>query len=742
MRLTKNVTEVFNGLNGIFFCLIVILGNTAVAVKLYDEPRLPLTLIPYHYDLKLLTYLEDSPDMFRYMGSVNISVHAQQSTNLVVLHARDANIEVQKIQIWDKEKGVLFNTSRTEYNKEKDYFIIEVEMPFVRGRSYVLSLPFENILKEDFKSGYFVGYNEGKNELDRSWFSLTQFERNYIRNVLPSFDEPALRATFNVTLGHHKRFQSFSNMPLLKRFNSDLKDYVWSMHEISPLMPTYLLAFSINNFTCMFSKTFDREPVGFRTCSHVTQVQALSLASVIAPKLFQFFENLFQVPCPLREIQQLAIPNLPIAAMENWGLVVYSDEMIMQKNKKKLTNLSQGQIKTLQLVSHELVHMWFGNLVTISWWDSLWLNEGLAGYFEAAGVEHLQMNWGRNILFKYREGSLMNELMAMPVAINASSDKDLIENSSVAYVYQKVTTILRMLNAMLGDEVFYEGLYFYLSQYSYSNTTPDQFWGKMQLASLRSGVLPDDHKVNIIMDSWTNQAGYPVLDVIRNYNNNTIFFAQNHFSSSNGSHSEVWWIPLTYTTQSERNFSSTRTKVWLIQPSMHLNIPLLSKEWVMFNIQAVGYYRVNYDERNWRLIAFDLYENHKQIHVLNRAQIVSDCLYLWQQGRIHWYTAVDVLKYIIEEDEYEPLVAFVVGVTNGFWGISPDRSLIIAKWLGSAGKWYAEFINYTFNWFVLIETNHFSRSKGNGSKRTSNLKQETESWGKPQNNGRQGNRHQ
>ncbi|EDW77967.2 uncharacterized protein Dwil_GK24264 [Drosophila willistoni] len=627
--------------------------------------------------------------MFRYIGSVNISVHAQTSTNLVVLH------------------GELFNISRTEYNREKDYFIIEVHMPFVRGRSYVLTLPFQNKLTEDFKSGYFVGYNEGKNEMDRSWFSLTQFERNYIRNVFPSFDEPALRATFNVTLGHHRRFQSFSNMPLLRRFNSsDLKDYVWSMHEVSPLMPTYLLAFSINNFTCMFSTTFGREPVEFRTCSHVTQVQALSLASLSAPKLFQYFENLFQVPCPLREIQQLAIPHLPIAAMENWGLVVYSDEMIMQKNQKNLTNLTQGQTKTLQLVSHEMVHMWFGNLVTISWWDSLWLNEGLAGYFEAAGVEYLQMNSGRKILFKYREGSLMNELMDKPVAINASSDKGLIENSSVAYVYQKVTTIVRMLNAMLGDEVFYEGLYFYLSQYSYSNTTPDQFWGKMQMASLRSGVLPDDHKVNTIMDSWTNQAGYPVLDVIRNYNNNTISFVQNHFSS-NESHSEVWWIPLTYTTQSERNFSSTRTKAWLIQPSMHLNMPLLTEEWVMFNIQAVGYYRVNYDEHNWRLIASDLYENHKRIHVLNRAQIVSDCLYLWQQGRIRWLTAVDVLKYIIEEDEYEPLVAFVLGVTNGFWGMSPDSSLIIAKWLGSAGKWYAEFINYTFNWFVLIKSKHF-----------------------------------
>ncbi|XP_022218977.2 thyrotropin-releasing hormone-degrading ectoenzyme [Drosophila obscura] len=687
-----------------YLMLLLALTLRAEAVKTmyYDSPRLPTSLVPFHYELNLTTHLENSyTTNFAYEGTVNISFFVHKSTDVVVLHANELSIKLSKTELQEWYSLQKYPILEFNFNRKLDYLIMKAERFLKQGRHYSLSIEFGRPMSESKREGYFLAYSTDVMSQQKSWYSLTHFEPRSMRYTMPCFDEPALKATFNVTLGHHKRFQSFSNMKVISVLaHNEMKDYVWSVHETTPLMSNYLLAFSINNFTCTFSQTGGPSPVLFRTCARSSDLLLTSFASQTAPLFLEYFEELLEMELPLSKIDQLAVENYHTDAMENWGLVVYSSELILQTDESDHSEPSRIRLQALQAISHEMAHMWFGNLITVAWWSDVWLKEGLTGYFEVLGIEHLYPRLGRRILAKYREMTLMHETESGGIFI---STRDTQANASKPYVYQKATSVLHMAEGMVGNATFHNGIHRYLYQYAFASSTADQFLYSIQEGSDRANSLPEFADVKAIMDTWILQNGYPVLNVIRN---TSLVLIQNHFSF-NESRKESWWIPLTYTTQSERNFSDTRPKAFLPanSPPFNLYVFVPEHDWIIFNIQAMGYYRVNYDEMNWNLIAEALSKDHQSIHVLNRAQIVSDALFLWNNKRISWSTALNVLKYIVDEDEFEPLMALVVGVTNGFWGVSPESSMDIAKWLSNAGKWYAEFINYTFDQLVFIGNN-------------------------------------
>ncbi|KAH8410051.1 hypothetical protein KR009_004720, partial [Drosophila setifemur] len=514
---------------------------------------------------------------------------------------------------------------------------------------------------------------------------------------IPSFDEPSLRATFNVTLGHHKSFRSYSNMNVQTILpNGNLPDYVWSVYETSPPMPTYLLAFSVNKFTCRFSQAATANPVRFRTCSLSGYFRETSFVAHTAPQLLAHLEEMLQVRLPMEKIDQLVVDDFPTAAMENLGLVIYGTQSILlSEDPQPGGPMSNAQTQALQVIAHEMAHMWFGNMMGIDQWSDIWLQEGLTGYFGALALDHLQPRLGRRVLLRNWVAAFMHEAQVGGMVLASKG----APSGSDTYMYQKATSLVAMLRSILGTAAFIDGLQMHLWQNTFTNSNPLDLLRAMQRASLRQDSLPVDHNVRVIMESWTKQSGYPLVTVSRR----GVGLDLEQGPALNWSRSERWWIPLTYTTQGAGDFNYTRPKAWLTphNPKIYLELPVPNDEWVVFNLQATGYYRVQYDDHSWQRLASALSDDFRSIHVLNRAQIVSDVLFLRNQNRISWGTAFNVLKYIVDEDEYEPLMAFVVGVTHGLWGLSPENSIAIAKWLGIAGKWYAEFITYTFDQFVL-----------------------------------------
>ncbi|KAH8251285.1 hypothetical protein KR032_005121, partial [Drosophila birchii] len=520
---------------------------------------------------------------------------------------------------------------------------------------------------------------------------------------IPSFDEPALRATFNVTMGHHKRFQSFSNMKVRAILpNTDLADYVWSVHEVTPPIPTHLLSLSVNNFTCSFSQSVSSSPMHFRTCSRPGDVPETAYAAHVAPQLLHFFEERLGVHMPLDKIDQLVVENIIVPMTQSLGLVVYRSKEILHLDEGSMT---QAKMVALQMVAHGIAHMWFGNLMAIDSWSDLWLREGLNGYFETLGVDHLQPGSGRRLLFRYHNMAFMYEaqvggLTLAPLTPLPTPPPLALRAARLdAALFKKAEALIVMLNGFLGNETFFDGIQRHLLQNSFSGSTPDIFWRSLQLAWERQSKSPPiEEKLKTVMDTWTHQAGYPLVTVSRN--DTTVFLTQS--PAFNESRPERWWIPITFTTQANRNFYDVRPKAWMspLENVLSLKVSVPYDQWIVLNLRAMGYYRVQYDDHTWELLANTLFDDFRRIDVLSRAQIVSDVLFLHKHRQLSWTIAVNVLKYMVDEDEQEPLMAFVVGLTHGYWGFKPENSMFIAKWLGIAGKWYAEFICHTFDKFV------------------------------------------
>ncbi|KAH8279757.1 hypothetical protein KR054_004261 [Drosophila jambulina] len=513
---------------------------------------------------------------------------------------------------------------------------------------------------------------------------------------MPSFDEPSLRATFNVTMGHHKRFQSFSNMQVRAILpNPDLPDYVWSVHEATPTIATYQLAFSVNNFTCSFSQAVSSSSMHFRTCSRPSDLPETSLAARVAPQLLQFFEDRLGVRLPLDKIDQLVVDRVPVPSTQTLGFIVYRSKGMLQLDEGPMT---QAKMQALQMIAHEIAHMWFGNLMTVDSRSDLWLTEGLNGFFGALGMDHLQPGVLRRVLLHYREMAFMYE--GQVGGMTLAPLEPIKKRVNEASLFQKAKALIVMLNGFLGNATFYDGIQRHLWQNSFGGSTPYFLWRSLQLARERQPDSPPlAEQLRSIMDTWTQQEGYPLVTVKRN--GTAVILTQS--SAFNESRKERWWIPVTYAVQAQPNFFDLRPKAWMNPAEKHLvlNVSVPKDQWIVFNLHAKGYYRVQYDEDTWELLATTLFADYRRIHVLSRAQIVSDVLFLHMHNRLGWGTTLNVLKYIVDEDEQEPLMAFVLGLAHGYWGFKPESSMFIAKWLGIAGKWYAEFITHTFDKFVL-----------------------------------------
>jgi len=257
-----------------------------------------------------------------------------------------------------------------------------------------------------------------------------------------------------------------------------------------------LLAFSVNNFNCRYSQAASLSPVRFRTCAQSADVRATSFAAQMAPQILEFLDRVLQVALPLEKIDQLVVDDFPTEAMENFGLVVYRSKHLLLREDGPM---SKEKLQTLELIAHEMAHMWFDNLLGMDSYSDLWLTEGLAGYFKSLAVDHLQSKMGRRILLRYRESSMMYEsqvggISLVPLSSNASLNAE-------KQVYQKATSLICMLIGFLGNETFYDGLQRHMWQNSFGSSTPDLFWRSLQLASEREATFDKNFKKCILANS-------------------------------------------------------------------------------------------------------------------------------------------------------------------------------------------------------------------------------------------------
>lgn len=288
-------------------------------------------------------------------------------------------------------------------------------------------------------------------------------------------------------------------------YSDKIADYVWCEFEESVPMSTYLIAYSVNDFSNKPS-TLANSTL-FRTWARPNAIEQCDYAADFGPKVLKYYEDLFGIEFPLPKIDQIAIPDFSAGAMENWGLVTYREIALLYSADH--SSLADKQ-RVASIVAHELAHQWFGNLVTMKWWTDLWLNEGFATYVASLGVENINPEWQAmeqeslgNLLTIFRRDALeSSHPISRPIEMVSE-----ISESFDQISYQKGSTVLRMMHLFLGDESFRAGLQNYLQRFSYKNAEQDNLWESLTQAAHKYRVLPKNFDIKSIMDSWTLQTG-------------------------------------------------------------------------------------------------------------------------------------------------------------------------------------------------------------------------------------------
>ncbi|XP_022215178.2 aminopeptidase N [Drosophila obscura] len=652
-----------------FLLFMVALGLGLAAASIsssYHYYRLPTAVRPQKYQLKILTHLDD-PAELRFAGTVKILVEALQNTKNITLHSKNLTIDESQITLRQISGGGADKTdncvSSTEVNYGQDFYVLNTCQELLAGNVYELTLPFAAELNKQLEGYYRSSYKDA-NTNETRWLSITQFEAASARQAFPCFDEPGLKATFVVTLGFNKKYTGLSNMPVKEtKPHETLADYIWVEFDESVPMSTYLVAYSVNDFAHKPS-TLANSPL-FRTWARPNAIDQCDYAAEFGPKVLQYYEQFFGIKFPLPKIDQIAIPDFSAGAMENWGLVTYREIALLYS--AEYTSLADKQ-RLANVVAHELAHQWFGNLVTMKWWTDLWLNEGFATYIASLGVENIYPEWRSleqdalsNLLAIFRKDALeSSHPISRPIEMVSE-----IAESFDQISYQKGSSVLRMMHMFLGEESFRAGLQSYLQMYSYKNAEQDNLWESLTQAAHKYRALPKSYDIKSIMDSWTLQTGYPVINVTRDYTAKSAKLTQERYllntQISRAQRGGCWWVPLSYTTQGQQDFNNTAPKAWMecgkTGESLPKTIQALpgADQWVIFNTQLSTLYKVNYDAHNWKLLIETLTGgDFERIHVINRAQLIDDALYLAWTGEQDYEIAMRLIEYLQREREYLP----------------------------------------------------------------------------------------
>uniref|UniRef100_A0A8C3F6C7 Aminopeptidase n=1 Tax=Chrysemys picta bellii TaxID=8478 RepID=A0A8C3F6C7_CHRPI len=539
----------------------------------WDNSRLPRALLPLHYELRLWPRLSPGqPGPFVFSGQVNITVHCAQDTATVLLHSSE-------LELWGAAVAELWLEERQEYA------VLELRRSLRAGGRYVLQLSFRGPLSENLDGLFLTRYTD---QGQSSMLIASQLEPTYARTVYPCFDEPAMKATFNIIIVHHPSYVALSNMPAID--TSEMKDENGSLWTVTTFnttlkMSTYLTAFVVCDFDYITRTERGNEIRIWGRKEAIKNGHADYALNITGP-LFSFLEDLFNISYPLSKTDLVALPDFGAGAMENWGLMTFRESALMYIPSDQF-----GSKKTMicLIVSHELGHQWFGNLVTMNWWNDLWLNEGFASYFEYIGASYIEPR--------------------LPLVSTKS----------------------------------------YLKAFSFSSVNQDDLWTHIQMVVDAQNEVQLPASVKKIMDSWTCQNGFPVLT----FNLSTGIISQEQFynrrTQNNTTYNNTWIVPISWIRNGSAQPLVWLDKSSKMFPEMQISDS--EHDWILLNMNMAGYYRVNYDPLHLKRLAQLLEKDPKAIPVVNRLHLIDDAFTLAQAGYIEIEAAFELTKYLAKEDE-------------------------------------------------------------------------------------------
>ncbi len=469
---------------------------------------------------------------------------------------------------------------------------------------------------------------------------VTQFESHYAREVFPCIDEPAAKATFDVSVTTETGITVLGNMPVASQSESDGR--LHTTFGTTPRMSTYLVALVMGELHAVSAETKSGTLVNvWATPAHEAKSIEFALEEAVA--IIEFFDEFFDVPYPLPKADHVAVPDFSAGAMENWGLITYRETALIVDKEHSSINARQY---VSGVIAHELSHQWFGNLVTMQWWNNLWLNESFASIMENIAPDALHPDW--NVWLDFDTSSAVSAARRDAIDGVQSVQTDVTHPDEIqsifdgAIVYAKGARLIRMMIAYIGEEAFRAGLKEYFTKYAYQNTEETDLWRCLDASSGKS--------VSSLMQAWISQPGYPVVSA--SLEDGQLTLAQSQFFVGPHTPSDrLWPIPL----------DAANTSVPAILDTTTVTIPY-AESWLQLNQHNSAHFITQYDDGLMTALLERLRVG--KLSTAQRLQLLNEQILLARGGRVNPSTLIDFLDAYRNEAEEPVWDAMVMAINE------------------------------------------------------------------------------
>lgn len=580
--------------------------------------RLPEYIKPIKYHLVL------NPDLpsQTYTGSVKIDIEIAKKINTIFVHSKDLEIAHVFIrQNNGKKNSEVEFIPKIKPNKKDSYIELIIDKK-ISGKAEV-EIFFSGLIRDDLYGFYISKYlPAGKEETEL--IGATQFEAIYARMAFPCFDEPAMKAVFLLDIIVDKSLDVITNTEETKKIVLD-NGKIHHIFAPTPKMSTYLLAWTIGKFETLNAKS--RKGKTVRVNTPLGKKESGKFALNVAVKVLNYFEDYFKIDYPLTKMDLVALPDFASGAMENWGLITFRETcLLVDKNNSSLVN----QQNVALVIAHEIAHQWFGNLVTMAWWDDLWLNEGFANWIEYACIDSIYPEW--NVWEDFTHGDIGDAMRldslasSHPIEVPIENAED-IDEIFDGITYRKGATVIHMLAEYIGQKNFQKGLQNYMKANSYKNATTKNLWMHLERASRKP--------VSRVMGAWTKKTGFPVL-MLNDLKGKTICsqcrYYRNRAKSekfSDDGAKTLWPVPL-----------NDGTKTYLLG-AKKTNTVNFNKDAVLLNAQEGTLVHIKYSEQFLQRQKDAILAG--KLSAIQRMGLVRNMKSLAENGSV---TAIEVLEYL------------------------------------------------------------------------------------------------
>jgi aminopeptidase N len=615
-----------------------------------DTPgKLPKGVVPTDYSIRIIPEI----DKLTFAGVETVKLNVRSRVRQLVLNALELKIEAASIDGKELPGSAIETDSKTE--------LLTLTLPSeLATGEHTLVLYFTGKINEQGQGLFYMRYQE-QGSGARKIMLGTQFEATDARRFFPCWDEPVFRARFQLTAVVPENWLAISNMPI----ESETK--IAGGKEVrfaaTPPMSSYLNVFVAGELDFIESRS---GPTQLRVIATKGKADMGRYALEATAQILQYYNDYFGVAYPLPKLDQIAMPGGFGGAMENWGGISYYESKLLFDPKSSSAETKQD---IYEVLAHEMAHQWFGDLVTMAWWDNLWLNEGFASWMGSKCTAHFNPQWEVWLRREFprdpsrrvgiaKEAAMEGDARSTTHPIQQPVATEAEANSAFDDItYKKGQSFLRMLESFLGDDAFRKGIRRYMVAHMYSNSTTADLWNALSEASGKP--------VGEIAACWTQQPGFPVVKVKREQGGN-VSLTQERFTLSFASAPPLEWkIPLTYAVVREKPATLLMTRKL---DSIH-NIP--PDRALKLNVNGAGNYRVEYDEPSWRLLLAAL----KNLGVEDRVNLLSDAWALVQANRAliaRYFELVEKLPASTELAEREQIIHVLESI-NGILSGSSEQ---------------------------------------------------------------------